>query len=569
MKNMSIGAKLFLRIGLLCIGLLGFVGYAYYNRSVVEVNGQLYQRIIQGKDVIADILPPPEYIIEPYLVAAEMLRAKPEELGKLVERTKALRKDFTDRHEYWVQQLEPGHMKDVLVDQAYAPAEEFFAVEDSEFIPALLAGDTQKAGELLDGRLKQHYEAHRAKIDEVVALATERAKVDEENAASVITQGTIVFFAVAFAVILAAFALGRSISASITKPLNETIAVLTAVAEGDLTQRLAMDTKDEMGAMATALNRAIQSMRTAIASIAENAQALAGASEELASVSQQMSSNAEETAAQANVVSAASEEVSRNVETVATGADEMSASIKEIAKNATEAARVATAAVRAAETTNATIGRLGDSSAEIGKVIRVITSIAEQTNLLALNATIEAARAGESGKGFAVVANEVKELAKETAKATEDISQKIQAIQTDTQGAVGAIAEISGIIVQINDISNTIAGAVEEQSATTNEIGRNVGEAAKGSSEIAQNITGVAQAAASTTSGATDARQAAGELASMAAQLQQLVQRFRYDEERPTPRRAGPAGADAAQGQATAHGWLNGGSADGLAAGMA
>src|SRR5947209_5873438 len=168
----------------------------------------------------------------------------------------------------------------------------------------------------------------------------------------------------------------------------------------------------------------------------------------------------------------------------------MGVSIKEIAKNATQAARVATAAVKVAENTTATVSKLGDSSVEIGQVIKVITSIAQQTNLLALNATIEAARAGEAGKGFAVVANEVKELAKETAKATEDISRKIEAIQTDTKEAVGAIANISEVIDQINGISNTIATAVEEQNATTNEMSRNVSEAAQSSGEITGNIAG-------------------------------------------------------------------------------
>src|SRR5437667_84633 len=192
-----------------------------------------------------------------------------------------------------------------------------------------------------------------------------------------------------------------------------------------------------------------------------------------------------------------------------------------------EAARVAGEAVKTAEATNATVGKLGESSAEIGKVIKVITSIAQQTNLLALNATIEAARAGEAGKGFAVVANEVKELAKQTAKATEDLSQKITAIQEDTKGAVEAIGAITGVISQINDISGTIATAVEEQSATTNEMSRNVTEAAKGSGEITHNITGVAQAANNTSARVAEAQKATEQLAQMSTQLRQLVEQFK------------------------------------------
>ncbi|MCE0482981.1 MAG: methyl-accepting chemotaxis protein [Methylacidiphilales bacterium] len=255
----------------------------------------------------------------------------------------------------------------------------------------------------------------------------------------------------------------------------------------------------------------------------DTAHMLASSSEEMKAISQAMSSNATETAAQANAVSAAAEQVSLNIQTVATGAQEMTAGNREISKNASEAARVATAAVKAAEATNSTITTLGESGAEIGKVIKVITSIAQQTNLLALNATIEAARAGEAGKGFAVVANEVKELAKETAKATEEISRKIEAIQGDTQSAVRAIAEISAIINQINDIQNTIASSVEEQTATANEISRNVADAARGSTEIARNITGVAQAAASTNKGALDCEKAASDLLKVAEELQSLV----------------------------------------------
>jgi methyl-accepting chemotaxis protein len=180
-----------------------------------------------------------------------------------------------------------------------------------------------------------------------------------------------------------------------------------------------------------------------------------------------------------------------------------------------------------ATTTNGTVEKLGESSTEIGNVIKVITSIAQQTNLLALNATIEAARAGESGKGFAVVANEVKELAKQTAKATEEISQKIEAIQTDTKAAVGAIGEIGSIINQINDISNSIASAVEEQTVTTNEINRSMAEASKGVGDISKNITGVAMAAKDTTQGANDTQKAASELSQMAARLQSVVSSFK------------------------------------------
>jgi methyl-accepting chemotaxis protein len=315
---------------------------------------------------------------------------------------------------------------------------------------------------------------------------------------------------------------------SITGAIARMLSMIQEVAANNLTVAdMKIASEDEIGLACKALNGMKNNLHGLIQSISSSAMQVASASEELNATSQQITANSAETSAQSDVVSKAAQAVSQNLQTVATGAEEMGSTIKEIAKNATEAAKVATSAVKVAETTNATVAKLGDSSNEIGQVIKVITSIAQQTNLLALNATIEAARAGEAGKGFAVVANEVKELAKETAKATEDISRKIEAIQTDTKAAVDAIGTISSVIHQINDISSTIATAVEEQNATTNEMSRNVSEAAQGSGEISSNIAGVAEAAQGTTRGATDTQKASQQLVETSTQLRRLVEQFK------------------------------------------
>ncbi|KQW47935.1 hypothetical protein ASC77_16135 [Nocardioides sp. Root1257] len=320
--------------------------------------------------------------------------------------------------------------------------------------------------------------------------------------------------------------LGFASSRSVAGPVDATRDVLARVAEGDLTVRVDESGAREIAEMNRSLNQTLEAFSSVMVMVRDFAQRLAGSSANLNGTAGAIAVNVEGVAQQAELVSSSASDVSRNVGTVADGSEQMESAIREIAQSANAAAQVAGNAVGIAENTTETVGKLGASSQEIASVVKAITSIAEQTNLLALNATIEAARAGEAGKGFAVVAGEVKELAQETARATEDISRRVVAIQADTSGAVEAISQISAVIAEINDFQMTIASAVEEQTATTNEMNRNVLEAANGSEGIADNVAGIAGAAAQTLASVNDAQRAAGELAEMGAQLEEAVGRF-------------------------------------------
>ncbi|MEZ4445596.1 MAG: PAS domain-containing protein [Polyangiaceae bacterium] len=302
---------------------------------------------------------------------------------------------------------------------------------------------------------------------------------------------------------------------------------VVAAKNGDLTRELQISGDDAVGRIARSLQDLFQGFRSNITTIAESASSVGAAAEELSSTSRELSKNAKTTQDRTEATRTSASQVDQNIQLVATAAEEMSASIKEIAKNASGASQVASSAVTTAEQTRDIINTLGTSSAEIGKVVKVINGVAQQTNLLALNATIEAARAGEAGKGFAVVANEVKELAKETASASEDIAQKVETIQKDTEQAVEAIGQIFSIIQKINDMQNTIAAAVEEQTATTAEISRNVLEAARESAEIGSNLGSVSEVATETSQGAANTTEASQELSRLAQVLQGLVDGFK------------------------------------------
>ncbi len=325
--------------------------------------------------------------------------------------------------------------------------------------------------------------------------------------------------------------LQRERSATLEEGVQRVLQVTDEAARGNLLQRVGLSGDDEIGRVSQALDRLLENVCDIYRQLYHYCRSLGAATVEMNRLSQAMSGDAKQTSTRAETVSHAADTISSNVQSIATGVDEMGASIREIAKNATSAAQVAGEAVDVAESTNQTVSKLGKSSEQIGQVVKIITSIAGQTKLLALNATIEAARAGDAGKGFAVVANEVKELARETGQATEDISKTIEMIQSDSHDAVEEIGKIRGIITYINEMQSNIASAVEEQTSTTNEIARNITVTAEGSSEIAQSITEVAAAAGRTNQGTGSALDAAAQLEESARAMRTLIEQFQFESE--------------------------------------
>jgi methyl-accepting chemotaxis protein len=328
--------------------------------------------------------------------------------------------------------------------------------------------------------------------------------------------------------LLAAIGLGVVVTRSIVRPLRSCVAALARVADGDLTASAGVTSRDEVGLLAASLDEAMAALRGIVATMASSAVTVATASGRISAASTAISDSSLDASTQAQRVSVAADQVSSDVQTVAAGSEQMGASIQEIARSANDAVRVAAEAVEVAGATSVTVDRLGDSSLQIGKVVKLIAAIADQTNLLALNATIEAARAGEAGKGFAVVAQEVKELAAQTASATSDITARVGTIQGDAAKASAAIGEIQGVITRINDSQTTIASAVEEQTATTREMARTVADAATGSGDIAASIGTVASASRATTDSVQQLHDAVADLSQMSGRLQDAVARFRY-----------------------------------------
>jgi methyl-accepting chemotaxis protein len=399
-------------------------------------------------------------------------------------------------------------------------------IRDSTVIPAAQRGDTAAALAAIKGALTNADDAFAAPLDTLFDKETAAAAAESARADSEVSRDERLMLIVGLFAAVVALVLGVAGARLVTGRVSRMVRVLDEVAQGDLTRSAHVTGRDEIGVMATAVDRATSSLRSALITVTGTASSLDTASRALSDVSDRIAHSAELSAAQAGTVSSAATNVTDNVSTLAAGAEQMGASIREISHNASDAARMAADAVSLAGATTETIGKLDVSSAQIGTVIKLITAIAEQTNLLALNATIEAARAGDAGKGFAVVASEVKDLAQETARATDNIAQLVQTIQADTNNAVAATTEISQTIQRISDYQTTIASAVEEQTATTTEMSRNVGEAATSSADIGRQITAVAVEADNTTAGITQAQQSAAELAALSGQLRETVDQF-------------------------------------------
>jgi methyl-accepting chemotaxis protein len=401
-------------------------------------------------------------------------------------------------------------------------------VRDQELLPLARSGDTTRFLAVQATKAETPIDAisqSLAALSAFEASAAEQSLADSKAAAG--RARTLIIALIAAAVALSLLVV-VVVSRSIAGPLKRTVQVLGRLAEGHLDQQLDVRSRDEIGRMNASLNTALERLAGSMKDIGLNVNTLASSSEELAAVAKSVNESAERSSGQAQAASSAAEQISVNITTIAAGSEEIGASITEIARSTSNAAEVAASAVTSTAEAGRIINQLGASSAEIDHVVKLITSIAEQTNLLALNATIEAARAGDAGKGFAVVAAEVKDLAQETARATEDISTRVTAIQADSGAAVIAIEAISEVIQQINDTQTAIAAAVEEQTATTTEMSRNVSEVAIGSADISANVSGVAQAAEETTGAAANTEQTSADLARVANALQTNLARFRY-----------------------------------------
>ncbi|MDP1585362.1 MAG: methyl-accepting chemotaxis protein [Bradyrhizobium sp.] len=538
--RITISRAIFAFGALTVVGLTAVILASNYALSELKVGGPLYSKIKLGNDLIADILPPPEYIIEAYLEAT-LARQDPSTVAARRDRLAQLKKEYDERHAFWTKSdLEPVN-KARLVEKSHQEVQRFWSVVEQSFLPALARGDTAQATKSYS-ELAAAYTAHRAVIDEIVKQASDDNVAAEAEATSRVQWFTILLWGISAFVFLVVGAGIAGVAKGVIRPITRMTGAMQRLANGELDQDIpSLGRKDEVGAMASALqvfkenSLRVQAMEAAHAIAAKQAEAdrkagllqvadgfeqavgriirtVSSASSDIEAASGNLTKTAETTQELSATVAAVSEQSSSSVRSAAAASEEMAASVAEIGRQVQQSQQIALAAVAQAEQTNVRIAELSQSASRIGEVIKMITAVAEQTNLLALNATIEAARAGDAGRGFAVVASEVKALSAQTAKATEEIAAQVTQMQSATEHSVSAIKDIGATIAQISEISTAIAAAVDQQGASTQEIARNVQQAALGATQVTGRIADVNR-------GAADTGTAAGQVHGLAVSL--------------------------------------------------